>query len=303
MILLQSHSRFLLQTLINWVQNLDKGVELDYHWVEFDDIRYHIQATTKSTNILLLSLCLPFPPPEAVFPGGLPPGSIEAIKSSYGSPVQILDPPRDSFNLTLKVNLSKLPIDEDRRHSLLVKVASVREIVLGPPLRQLLRALASSTIVSDTEEEPVPLVHRPKESFLVIPQADRVTVVFPMRFKDSIDIVLATSFLQEFVQARLTAGLSNAPLCMWSASPPSELKKAPAEPLSANAGFVTFGCLLLMSERRTGQLALMKGLVQLKSGNLQIFNEDNFHRALAGEVGSRLSNGGLVSASPPFSSE
>ncbi|KAI4364989.1 hypothetical protein MLD38_021017 [Melastoma candidum] len=239
MILLPSHSRFLLQALINRVQNLEKG-ELDYHWVEFDDIRYHIQVTTKNTNILLLSLCLPSPPPEAVFPGGLPPGAIEAIKSSYGSLVQILDPPRDGFNLTLKVNLSKLPPDEDRRHSLLVKVASVREIVLGAPLRQLLRALSSRTIVSDTEEEPVALVHRPKESFLVIPQADRVTVVFPMRFKDSIDIVLATSFLQEFVLARRTAGLSNAPLCTWSASPPSELKKAPAEALSANAGFVTF---------------------------------------------------------------
>lgn len=75
------------------------------------------QVSTKSTNILLLSLSLPSPPPETAFPGGLPPGSIEAIKSSYGTLVQILDPPRDGFNLTLKVNLSKLPPDEGRQVS------------------------------------------------------------------------------------------------------------------------------------------------------------------------------------------
>jgi len=25
--------------------SLEKGVELDHHWVEFDDVRYHIQVT------------------------------------------------------------------------------------------------------------------------------------------------------------------------------------------------------------------------------------------------------------------
>lgn len=46
---------------------------------------------------------------------------------------------------------------------------------------------------------------------------------------------------QEFVEARRTPGLNNAPLCTWSPTPPSELKDASAEALDANAGFVTFG--------------------------------------------------------------
>ncbi|KAL1532882.1 Actin-related protein 2/3 complex subunit 2A [Salvia divinorum] len=62
-----------------------------------------------------------------------------------------------------------------------------------------------------------------------------------MRFKDSIDTVLATSFLQEFVDARRTAGLNNAPPCVRSSSPPKELEGSPDEALSANAGFVSFG--------------------------------------------------------------
>ncbi|KAF5472193.1 hypothetical protein F2P56_008930 [Juglans regia] len=213
MILLQSHSRFLLQTLLNRVQNLEKGVEFDNHWVEFDDVRYHIQVSLKNPHILLLSVSLPTPPPEAIFFGGLPSGAIEAIKAAYGVIVQILDPPRDGFNLTLKLNLSKLPPDEGYKHALLVKIASIRETVLGAPLRVILKQLAARTAASNMDRR-FAIVHRPNESFFLVPQ--------------------------EFVEARRTAGLNNAPSCMWSPSPPLELKGAPAETLSANAGFVTF---------------------------------------------------------------
>ncbi|KAG6781304.1 hypothetical protein POTOM_014198 [Populus tomentosa] len=239
MILLQSHSRFLLQTLLNRVQNLGKAVELDYHWVEFDDVRYHILVSMKNPNVLLLSVSLPIPPPEAVFIGGLPFGAIEALKAAYGVVVQILDPPRDGFNLTLKLNLGKLPLDEEHRYALLLKIASVREVVLGAPLRVVLKHLSSRTVIPGIDGL-LALVHRSKESFFLVPQPDKVTVVFPMRFKDSIDIAFATSFLQEFVEARHTAVLNNAPPCLWSPNPPLELKEAPAEALSANAGFVSF---------------------------------------------------------------
>ncbi|XP_043702744.1 actin-related protein 2/3 complex subunit 2A [Telopea speciosissima] len=239
MILLQSPSRFLLQTLSNRVQNLEKGVELDCHSVEFDDVRYHIQVSMRYPQFLLLSVSLPTPPPETGFFGGLPFGAIEAIKAAYGVLVQILDPPRDGFNLTMKFNLSKLPPDEEQHHAILVKIASVREVVLGAPLRLILKHLASKTVAPHVDRL-VAIVHRPMESFFLVPQAEKVTLVFPMRFKDSIDTVLATSFLQEFVEARRTAGLNNAPPCLWSPSPPLELKGAPAQALSANAGFVTF---------------------------------------------------------------
>lgn len=86
------------------------GVESRTHLI------YHLlsnpQATLKNPNTLLVSLSLPTPPPETVFFGGLPQGAIEAIKAAYGVVLQILDPPRDGFNLTLKLNLSKLPPNE-----------------------------------------------------------------------------------------------------------------------------------------------------------------------------------------------
>ncbi|CAO1948141.1 unnamed protein product, partial [Urochloa humidicola] len=239
MILLQSPSRFLLQILQDRVLSGEKGMDIDCHTVEFDDVRYHIQFSMRNPKAMVLSVALPLPPPEAILYDGLPLGAIEAIKAAYGLVVQILDPPKDGFDLTMKINLTKLPPDEEQRNAILTQIASVREVVLGAPLKVMLKHLALKTVAPNVDKL-VALVHRPNESFFLAPQADKVTIVYPMRFQDSIDIVLATSFLQEFVEARRTAALNNVPSCMWSPAPPLELKGVPAEALNANAGFVTF---------------------------------------------------------------
>lgn len=70
------------------------------------------QISMKKPQVMVLSVSLPIPPPEAIFYGGLPVGAIEAIKAAYGPIVQILDPPKDGYNLTMKLYLSKLPSDE-----------------------------------------------------------------------------------------------------------------------------------------------------------------------------------------------
>ncbi|ONM27622.1 Actin-related protein 2/3 complex subunit 2A [Zea mays] len=264
MILLQSPSRFLLQILQDRVLSGEKGMDIDCHTVEFDDVRYHIQFSMRNPKVMVLSVALPLPPPEAILYDGLPLGAIEAIKAAYGPVVQILDPPKDGFDLTMKINLTKLPLDEEQRNTILTQIASIREVVLGAPLKLLLKHLASKTVAPNVNNL-VALVHRPNESFFLAPQADKVTIVYPMRFQDSIDIVLATSFLQvfwilpfvsfisflaycsswsfvfyEFVEARRTAALNNVPSCMWSPVPPLELKGVSADALNANAGFVTF---------------------------------------------------------------
>lgn len=239
MIVLETPSRFLLQVLLNRIQFLVKAVELDYHLVEFDDVRYHIQAAMKDPHHMALSISIPSPPPETVLAGGLPFGAIEAVRGAYGAVMQIVDPAEDGFQLTLKLDLTKLPSNEEARTQLLIKIASLRSVVLGAPLREILKHLASKAVAPDADRL-IALTHRPKESFFLIPQPEKVTVVFPMRFRDSIDVVLATSFLQEFMEARRTAGLNNAPPCHWSPSPPLELKGAPAHALNANAGFVSF---------------------------------------------------------------
>jgi hypothetical protein len=58
-------------------------------------------------------------------------------------------------------------------------------------------------------------------------QADSVTVLFPVRFKDANDATIAATFLSEFAEARRgSATLSTAPACSYSKAPPRELMQA-----------------------------------------------------------------------------
>lgn len=65
--------------------------------------------------------------------------------------------------------LLRLYFHSEKRHAVLVKISSVRELVLGAPLKVILKHLASKTVAPNVDSF-VALVHRPKESYFVIPQ-------------------------------------------------------------------------------------------------------------------------------------
>lgn len=69
----------------------------------------------RNPKVMVLSVALALPPPEAILYDGLPFGAIEDIKTAYGPVMQILDPAKDGFDLTMKINLTKLPPDEGSR--------------------------------------------------------------------------------------------------------------------------------------------------------------------------------------------
>lgn len=239
MIVFDIENRMVKDTLLAKFRGVEKAIELDVHLVEFDDVRYRIQAAANDKGRVSLSIFLPQSPPEVVTNGGLPLGAIEAVNAAYGSLVQIVNPPEDGFHLTLAIELDKLSEFEEEQVALANKLSSLRSVVLGASLREILSSLAKGKVSEDADALTA-VMHRPHESYFVIPQAEKVTVVFPMRFKDQNDAVLATAFLQEFMEARRASTLSAAPPCSYSASPPLELKSAPAHALLANAGFVSF---------------------------------------------------------------
>ncbi|GJZ94724.1 hypothetical protein Tco_0666927, partial [Tanacetum coccineum] len=60
---------------------------------------------------------------------------------------------------------------QKNRQALLIKIASVREVVMGAPLRVILKRLAFRSTPSNAGVL-VPLVHRPNESFFLVPQVE-----------------------------------------------------------------------------------------------------------------------------------
>ncbi|KAJ0793343.1 putative arp2/3 complex subunit protein [Helianthus annuus] len=68
----------------------------------------------------------------------------------------------------------------------------------------------------------------------------KLTVVFPIRFKEYSDIVIAKAFFQELVDVGNSGACARAPPCYWSPIPPPELRGESMKDLSTNGGFVSF---------------------------------------------------------------
>lgn len=66
----------------------------------------------RNPKVMMLSVALSLPPPEAILYDGLPFSAIEDIKTAYGPVMQILYPSKNGFDPTMKINLTKLPPDE-----------------------------------------------------------------------------------------------------------------------------------------------------------------------------------------------
>ncbi|XP_021752570.1 actin-related protein 2/3 complex subunit 2A-like [Chenopodium quinoa] len=160
------------------------------------------------------------PPPRAMFVGGLPSGAIEAIKAAYGTVVKMLDPPKDGFNLTLRLNFSKLSPDES--------------LTMNSLSKYLLR---------------IDLHNLDYDFFTFFLNSKCLIAIRKLKLDNMQELhwtlltcLILFDLVQEFVEAHrsASAGLNNAPSCQWSPSPPEELAGVPAEALSANAGFVSF---------------------------------------------------------------
>ncbi|PKI54833.1 hypothetical protein CRG98_024784 [Punica granatum] len=87
---------------------------------------------------------------------------------------------------------------------------------------------------------PIKLVYHHREPFFVIRQPQKITAVFPMRFKEDPDVIIATAFFQELMDVGSSEAWAKAPPCTWSPIPPAELRGEPLEDLSTNCGFVSF---------------------------------------------------------------
>ena len=71
--------------------------------------------------------------------------------------------------------------------------------------------------------------------------SNNVAVLFPMWFKEQNDVVIAHSFLQEFVEIRRQSALNTAPIVSYHRSRPLELKDVThPDATNANGGYMTF---------------------------------------------------------------
>ena len=161
--------------------------------------------------------------------------------------------------LRLKFDLLSLPIVEDERRTEAVveRIACVARVVVGHRLRYFLSCLATDTAPAGPDRVAAVTIRR-RQTFFVKPSisedninasafgsknnnGNNVAVLFPMWFKEHNDVVIAHSFLQEFVEIRRQASLNTAPIVSYHRQRPLELKDVThPDAIGANGGYVTF---------------------------------------------------------------
>ena len=117
---------------------------------EFDDVRYLLTADAASPARVAISMALPSDPTGARGTAALPEGAAAAVSASYAPYATLALAPEEGYALTLQVDRSAFPAEAEARDAETERVASLRAIVMGAPLRALLAPLAAGTPAPDT---------------------------------------------------------------------------------------------------------------------------------------------------------
>ncbi|KAF8322556.1 arp2/3 complex subunit [Clavulina sp. PMI_390] len=172
-------------------------------------------------------------------------GALDIMHREYGPYVAPAVEP--GYNITLQFDTSSIPAGEERT-ALIYSIALLKRNALAAPFEKAFadqKALESVPVPTDGSPAPqgdlMEIHYRDEEAIYVRASPDRVTVVFSTVFKEETDRIFGKVFLQEFVDARKTAALQNAPQVLYTnRDPPLEIRHLRGLKNSEDVGYVTF---------------------------------------------------------------
>ncbi|KAL6970605.1 hypothetical protein U1Q18_030300 [Sarracenia purpurea var. burkii] len=228
-----------LKEILLKLYRAEKPMELDHHLHEFGSVEYHILSSASEPYKTYLSISTPLLSHGVLLSYGLPRSTLEMVKGICSDAVEIAEPAREGYQLTLRLDFTKIPHGKDSV-KMITEISTVQAVILSSQLKEMFRNVVSSQDASQGMYRPIKLVYHPREPFFVIKQPTKITAVFPIRFKENTDVIIATAFFQELMDVGSSEAWAKAPHCAWSPIPPPELRGESFEDLSTNGGFVTF---------------------------------------------------------------
>uniref|UniRef100_A0A453CIP1 Arp2/3 complex 34 kDa subunit n=1 Tax=Aegilops tauschii subsp. strangulata TaxID=200361 RepID=A0A453CIP1_AEGTS len=190
-------SRALVEILTRF-QSAERPMPVDHTFFEFGSVRYHVQASASDPENVYLSISTPSLSHEASPSTGLPEFTLQEATKMYHKFAEVVEPSKEGYALTLKLNFSGLARPKDRARAVR-QVSLLQSVILGSQLKHLLGSLGSSGATK--------LVYNHRDPFFVSRTPGKISAIFPMRFRDDTDLAVATSFFQ--VGARPTPSLSS----------------------------------------------------------------------------------------------
>ncbi|KAM7259952.1 hypothetical protein ACFE04_015693 [Oxalis oulophora] len=252
-----------LKEIILKIYRAEKPLEIDHHAYEFGSVEYHIKSSASEPYLIYLSISTPLLSQEVMLSRGLSDYTEQMIKEACSDVVDIVQPAKEGFQVTLKLDFRKLPRGKGKApgsriykilssncqtfvvpdsEKAITAISTLQAVILSSQLKEMLRSVKSKDM-SYGMYKAIKLVYHPKEPFYVIRQPENITIVFPMRFKEYSDVIIATAFFQELIDVGNSKELAKAPLCCWSPIPPPELRGEAFEDLNTNGGFISFDIL------------------------------------------------------------
>jgi actin related protein 2/3 complex subunit 2 len=223
MILLQAGHPIVESVLERELQaNRQSGGLLDMRFADFDHSSWTLKSTESSYSV---SLTLTGSCQSDLFSSS---GAMEHMNKMYPSPkysIQASGVVGDVSGPTITLQWEKASMksmDEVKQ------IALLKRNLLAVPILQALTSY-DQWLVEDPKQQQTRksqlyrLCYRDQEAFYVQAYQDRVIVIFSATFQDPTDAVVGKIFLQEFVDARKSNALQNAPQVIYSKDPPPEL--------------------------------------------------------------------------------
>ena len=101
----------------------------------------------------------------------------------------VVEPAQEGFDITLGFDCTNPPGGAD---ACIKKVSEFKRNLVGAPFDQCFAALEAGQAAS----LPPIIIHiRPQENLYVVPQADRIVIIFRVAFTDTSDAAIAKVFL------------------------------------------------------------------------------------------------------------
>ncbi|PIA36272.1 hypothetical protein AQUCO_03400286v1 [Aquilegia coerulea] len=260
-----------LKEILLKLYRAEKPLEIDHQIYEFGSLQYHIQASASEPHHVYLSVSTSLQSPGVSTTDGLQNCTLQSLRRLYSDAIELIEPPNEGYQLTLRIKFSELTqskglvllirlrfcptsyvcivltcydfclclICSDECVKIITDISSLQAMMVSSQLKEMLWNFGSQD-TSYGMHKPIKLIYHPGEPFYVIRLAQKITVIFPMRFKENSDVIIATTLFQELMDLGCLRKFAKAPPCTWSPIPPPELRGEPLEDLSTNGGFVSF---------------------------------------------------------------
>ncbi|KAM6565614.1 hypothetical protein CsatA_024742 [Cannabis sativa] len=228
-----------LKEILLKLYRAQKPMEIDHHLYEFGSVEYHVQCSASDPQLTYLSISTPLLSQGVLQSYGLSHYTIQMVEGICSDVVEIFEPAKQGYQLTLRLDFSKIPNKKDSE-KIIEKISAVQAVIISSQLKEMLQNVNSQDSYQGMYK-PIKLIYHPREPFFVIKQPQKIIAIFPMRFKEDSDVIIATAFFQELMDVGSSEKWAKAPPCNWSPIPPPELRGETFNDLSTNGGFVSFG--------------------------------------------------------------